>query len=216
MFMNVKNKRCSNNISPPYVIFNLNPIKIIIMKKSVLLLLAACIFFNIANSQITKGNWMVGGNALFSSQSENLRGTAVKGLNIELLPGIGYFFIDKLAGGARISFKYSKTKYNGVSSNSTQVGLGPFLRYYFLNQEKRVNLFAETYYQYLLISGSNFKSYNENKLKFSAGPVIYFNSSVGMEFTVNYEIFNSNATNTDVKTLFFGIGFQIHLESNKN
>ena len=186
------------------------------MKKFILLILAACISFSNVKSQITKGNWMVGGNGLFSSQSENLRGTNVNGLNIGLLPGIGYFFIDKFAGGARISFYYNKLQYNGVASSSTQLGLGPFLRYYFLNPENRVNLFAETYYQYAFISGSNLKSYNENTFRFSAGPVVYFNSSVGLEFTLNYELFNSNSTNTDAKTFFLGIGFQIHLESIRN
>jgi len=185
------------------------------MNKALLIIISILITCNI-KGQITKRNWMVGGNGLFSTQSENLRGTNVKGLNIEISPGIGYFFLDKFAGGARISLKYSKIEYNSVADNTTQIGFGPFLRYYILSTEKRINFFGETSFKYSNLSGNNFKSYSENTFRVSAGPVIYFNSSVGLEFTLNYEVFNSNATNTDYKTFYLGIGFQIHLESDKN
>lgn len=174
------------------------------------------LWMNYSNSQITKGNWMIGGNGLVSSQSESLQGTNIKGLHMELSPGIGYFFADKMAGGARLGFKYGNIKYSGVTNSTTHLGLGTFLRYYFLNSEKRVNIFAESYYNYSIISGNNLRTTNESLLRFSSGPVIYFNSSVGLEFTINYEFYKSKDANTNAKTVFLGIGFQIHLERDKN
>jgi len=80
-----------------------------------------------------------------------------------------------LAGGLKTGFAYSKIEYLGVAQNSTNIRFGPFLRYYLLNSEKRVNIFSEASYQYSHISGNSFDSDNENTLRFSAGPVIYFN-----------------------------------------
>lgn len=183
------------------------------MKKIIPLFFAFCICCNTSYSQLTKKNWLVGGTGLFSSQSENLNGTNIKGLDIEISPNIGYFFSDKFAGGARVNYTYSNVKYPGVSNSVSHLGFGPFLRYYFLNTAKSVNLFAESYYQYTIVSSANSTS-KESLIRFSGGPVIFFNSSVGLEFTVNYQLFKGD--DVDAKKIFLGIGFQIHLEKEKN
>jgi len=185
------------------------------MKKITILSAAILLFAFTANSQVTKGNWLVGGNGRFSSQIETLNGVKVNGLRIGLTPNIGYFFIDKFAAGTKFTFNYEKTKYNGGVGKSTQLGVGPFLRYYFLNASDRINLFAESQYQYLL-SSSDGSHNNENTFTFSAGPVIYFNSSVGLELTANYEIINTEKSLSDAKTFFVSVGFQVHLEKEKN
>lgn len=165
-------------------------------------------------AQITKHNWMVGGNALFSSQTQKLGSLNAKGINIKLAPNVGYFFIDKFAGGIKGGLSYSQLKYNGVKINTTRFDVGPFLRYYFLNIDNKINLLAEGCYQYSHTSATNNASNNENAITFSAGPVIYFNSSIGIEFTLNYQHLNS--TDAYVNAIYFGIGFQIHLEREKN
>ena len=169
------------------------------------------------NGQITKKNWLVGGNGSLSSQIEDLNGTEVRGIDIKISPAIGYFFIDKFAGGLSTNLIYSNVKFNGGVSKSTRVGIGPFLRYYFLHTDKRVNLLAETAYQHVFYnSNSGGSSDKENIFSFSAGPVIYFNSSVGIEFTGKYEIDNSRGRATSAKTFYLSIGFQIHLEKDHN
>lgn len=185
------------------------------MKKITILSVAILLFAITANSQITKGNWLVGGNGRFSSQIETLNGAKVNGFLIGLTPNIGYFFIDKFAAGTKISFNYNETKYYGSVSKSTQLGLGPFLRYYFLNKDNRINVFAESEYQYLR-SSSNGTHDNQNTFTFSAGPVIYFNSSVGLELTANYEIIKTEKSLSDAKTFFVSVGFQVHLEKEKH
>ena len=51
------------------------------MKKIILLFIIACVFVNKTNGQITKGNWMIGGSGLFSSQTEKLGTLTAKGLD---------------------------------------------------------------------------------------------------------------------------------------
>lgn len=168
-----------------------------------------------SNSQLTKGNWLVGGTGRFSSQRQS-GNVIAKSSSIRLTPNVGYFFIDKFAGGTKISLDYYKIKYNGRVSKTTQLGIGPFLRYYFLNVDNRVNLFAESAYQYLHSSGNSGGRDDSHTFTFSAGPVIYFNSGVGIELTANYELLNDSDDPSTVKTFYLSLGFQIHLEPERN
>jgi hypothetical protein len=185
------------------------------MKKLTLLVIVLTSLINKAQSQITKGNWIVGGNASISSQTEKINSisTDVKGFGIIASPNIGYFFIDKLSGGIRLSLNYNQVKYSGLNSNTTNLGVGPFIRYYFLNPDAKINLLAESAYQYIAITNNSATTTTEkdNFISFSVGPVIYFNSSVGLEFIASYQVYNG-VNSTTSKTLSFNVGFQIHLE----
>jgi hypothetical protein len=183
------------------------------MKKILLLTIFISTLFFISNGQITKNNWLVGGNGRLALQEQTLNSSDVKGFNINLSPNVGYFFIDKLAGGIRTRLAFDKVEFNGGVTKTTQTGIGPFFRYYFLDQLNIVNLFSETAYQYIHNSGNTGSSSSSNTFTFSAGTAIYFNSSVGIELAANYEILKS--TNTSAKTFFLALGFQIHLEKEK-
>lgn len=178
------------------------------MKKTILLLVIAFIFYNDANSQITKGNWLVGGSGEFQKQREDLRGSDIRGLAITASPDIGYFIIDKLGAGIKADLTYSKIKTTGNTSKSTFLAIGPFVRYYFLAIDNRINIFGEAIYQHTI----DFHSFHQNDLTFAAGPVIFFNSSVGLELTAKYSRSNSGISITKAKTFFVVVGFQIHLE----
>jgi hypothetical protein len=164
------------------------------------------------NAQITKGNWMVGGNAYFNSstiENTNPDGStgSVSGSGININPTIGYFIINNFSIGLSGNFGLSIPE---QGSNLTSLGVGPFVRYYFLKPEKTVNLLSQIGYNYITSSSdSKFNSYN-----FRVGPVIYFNSSVGLELTIDYSI--SKITNrfseSTSKAFNVGFGFQIHLE----
>lgn len=181
------------------------------MRKIVSLLALFFLFFK-SYGQVTKGNWLVGGNATIEKQQEKLFGSDVNSLRVVVSPDLAYFFANKFAAGLKPSFAFIKLKTFGVTSKTTSIGIGPFARYYFLPVDNRTNLFAESGYQYL----TDFNGYSQNGFIFSAGPVIYFNTSVGIEFTLNYEIFHTNGSITSTKTFFIGIGFQIHLAKEKN
>ena len=182
------------------------------MKKVIILTTIVLVFSLPSLSQITKGNWLVGGVGRISSQIENLNSTDVSSVSIDLSPNIGYFFLDKFAVGVKLNVGFDKVKFTGGVSKATHLGIGPFFRYYFLKTDNRVNILAETAYQYLHNTGNNGASDYENVIAFSAGPVIYFNSSVGIEFLINYEIINNQKDRVNAKTISLGVGFQIHLE----
>jgi hypothetical protein len=179
------------------------------MKKSILLFFIAFIFYNDAHSQITHGNWLVGGSGEFHKQREDLQGSNIRGLSISAAPDIGYFIIDKLGVGVNGDFSYITIKARGqYISKSTILGIGPFVRYYFLPSDNRINIFSQAAYEYT----TDFHSHYQNDLYFSAGPVIFFNSSVGLELAAKYSTLKSTMPIANAKTIFFAIGFQIHLE----
>lgn len=178
------------------------------MKKTILMIFIASIFNNDANCQITKGNWLVGGSGQFQKQREDLQGSDIRGLSISVAPDIGYFIIDKLGAGVNVDFSYNRIKVKDNISKTNILGVGPFVRYYFLPGDNRINIFSQVAYEYTI----DFNSHYQNDFYFSAGPVIFFTSSVGLELAAKYSTSNSTMPIANAKTVFFTIGFQIHLE----
>jgi hypothetical protein len=168
----------------------------------------------ISNGQITKNNWLLSGNANFSTQkNSSMASLQYKQTDFQISPMIGYFFIDKFAVGFRPSFTYGKNNLVANAKPQTIFSVGPFARYYFLQIDKPFNLFAEGAYAYAsLTQGSESK---QHAFSISAGPVLYFNTAVGLEFIIGYtttKIVDFDGSNNAIK---FGIGFQFHLEKEK-
>jgi hypothetical protein len=176
------------------------------------------LFFK-SHSQITKGNWLVGGNANFSSS--HYRGDVTVNQDkttIAVEPKIGYFIIDKLSTGLLLRYSNDRGKSPGVTNSQQNVssfGIGPYLRYYFLESGKMANVFVETSYQYgtsKTNTGYGITNYKINSFSFSGGPVIYFNTTVGLEVTVGYLTSKYINYKDHSNHLQIGIGLQIHLE----
>ena len=183
------------------------------MKTIKLFLALSLLSFLTSNAQITRGNWMVGGDASFYNQKAESESSSSEGTGFYISPKIGYFPIDKLAIGVGPRFSYAKTKGNSEASKS--YGIGVFTRYYILKPEKMINLFTHLEYNYSIGYYGSSKTGNLNNFIVKAGPVIYFNSSVGLELTLNYESLkrnNENGSDSTFKNLNLGVGFQIHLE----
>ncbi len=188
------------------------------------------IFFFFSTSsiraQLTKNNWLVGGNGSFS-RSNNLIGAPneYKSTAIVLSPNIGYFFVDKLATGLRVTTTFIKNNPSNTSvgvfsfgSRTEFFNLGPFVRYYFLNTEKRINFFTEGLYQYQLRRDININSESKesaNVFIVSCGPVFYLNNIVGIEFTIGYSTQKYTNSLLRTNTIQTAIGLQIHLEKEK-
>lgn len=187
------------------------------MKPIRLLFIAALLFTGVANAQITKGNWMVGGSGSFTSSKNNSTygfdgSTSAYRINaFELTPDIGYFFIDKLAVGTVINFNYFGSPDSDLKGTHSY-GIGPFVRYYFLKPETRINVFAEASYHYSFTDKSVIGKFETNGYAFKAGPAIFFNSSVALECTLQYNYTKVNANSSDSGNFVVGLGFQIHLE----
>ena len=198
------------------------------------ILLLAISITKCSTGQITRHNWLVGGTGLFNSTTytNDLGLQSLRYTNIQLSPVIGYFFVNKFAGGLKLSLATSRSKnisdgagYNLGKNNS--YGFGPFLRYYFLGIDKQFNILIDGSHQYQIERGGGVSStgsatlpvpitqYSKNTFSIVAGPVIYFNSSVGLEFLAGYTISKYVQNKSSIKSVQVGLGFQIHLERDK-
>lgn len=162
----------------------------------------------IANAQLSKGNWMVGGSGSYTHRT--LKGdSGYKIIETSIEPSVGYFLKDKFVLGSFLGYNNNIWK---DYSKSTVYGVGVFSRYYFLKPERTYNLFSQIFYEHAffetnggsIVKGSNY--YYGAKI----GQVIFFNSSIGLEFSIDYQKSVSKSSKTD--TFNIGIGFQIHLE----
>jgi len=181
------------------------------------LLITFCFY---ANGQITKGNWLVGGTGKFYSYTSQYTSATysneAKYTQIDISPNIGYFVTDKLAFGVRPSFSSIKgevTTTGGGSTNTQRYWIGPFGRFYFLQPDKQFNILTDISYQYGFFGG--IPNGKLNQFSAMVGPVVYFNSSIGIEFLLGYSSSLEDVEGYQKETrkgFQIGIGFQIHLE----
>lgn len=179
------------------------------------------IFSLTAKCQLDKGSWIVGGTGSFVSSKNtyitNGYSQESNSTTIKISPSVGYFLIDKLSSGIKTSFSFYKDKVTsagGGYSNVTRFEFGPFIRYYFLEKEKKINILSEFSYQYGFYSANPSKG-SINTLSFLTGPVVFFNDSVALEFLIGYysRVENVEQQYKDTqKSLQIAIGFQFHLK----
>ncbi|GGK32924.1 hypothetical protein GCM10007962_29020 [Yeosuana aromativorans] len=170
------------------------------------------LLYTTANAQITKGNWLVGGDANFSSVKNKSETGDEKFNDFRINPNVGYFFMDKISGGLQVNLVFTNTNPGNDSTKASSYGFAPFVRYYFLETDERINIFAEANYSYRIGKTGSSDNINWNGYGFKAGTVLFFNSSVGLEFSINYVDTTRRIDNFNINTIFVGFGFQIHLE----
>ena len=189
------------------------------MKTIKIILTISLLSFFTSNAQITKGNWMVGGNARYyiSNAESTFNGikTTQSSSGLNLAGTIGYFPFDKFSIGLSPSFGFNNPE--GSNNSGTGYGIGPYVRYYFLKPENRINIFSHIEYNYGLGYSSGEKTSSRKDFNIMAGPAIFFNSSVALELTMQYNIsestsYSTNNSKTKFNNFNIGIGFQIHLE----
>lgn len=178
-------------------------------------------FFLTAQSQLTKGNWLAGGTGKFYSYNDTYSSSTYSNkaryTQIDISPSIGYFIVDKLAFGLRPTFSSIKgevTTPGGGSTNVQRYWIGPFGRYYFLDKDNPFNILTDVSYQYGIFNAGGQKG-KLNTFSALVGPVIYFNSSVGIEFLLGYSYSKEDVelASKDIRKGFqIAAGFQIHLE----
>ncbi|HEY0355136.1 MAG TPA: hypothetical protein VGC29_02965 [Flavisolibacter sp.] len=178
--------------------------------KKILSICLLALFANAASAQISRGQFLLGGNLSYTSKTQEIPGgddyttTTISGA-----PGFGYFFMNKLALGSRFSF--TSTKVTG-GRNERYVA-APFLRYYLMNKYSRFNFFLDGSY-----TAGQYKSGTvERKIEgygVMGGPVVFLGSNVGLEFTVSYLADKMEGGNW-FKTVQGGVGLQIHLGREK-
>jgi hypothetical protein len=151
------------------------------MKKTITIL-CTCILFSIAaQSQITKGNWMVGGDASFSADHTHYRSNELSSSHrwtFNMYPDAGYFLIDKLALGLRAGVGLNHNRNGGETQTTKSLDLGPFARYYFLPVDNIINIFAGAAYEHHFRMSHDTPA---NIYSVFVGPSFFFNSSVAAE-----------------------------------
>lgn len=193
-----------------------------LMKRTLLLL--SLFAGTISFAQISKGNVLAGGSGIYSStyyETENLplssRTETFETSEIAVNLNGGYFVLDKLAVGARVGVNWGKSEfsYDNWSGESSTSYWGPFVRYYFLQKSKTVNLFADAGYSSQMQgifkkNGSPLRGYT-----LMAGPAFFLNHAVALEFTLGYSHRNYKNMSDRYDTILSGAGLQIHLGKGK-
>lgn len=179
------------------------------MKKSFLVACMLLLFAQLGNSQISKGNVLLGGSTSFASNKQG----DFKSTEFSFSPNIGYFFINNFAGGLRMQFDSFKEEGDDAYNS---VNIGPFLRYYFLPiaKDQKVNIFADASYGFGS-AGSGDNKMNNNSYSINAGPAIFLNPHTALEITLGYGSLKFEGDDDRLNTLNINIGFQIHLNSTK-
>ncbi len=168
-----------------------------------------------SQGNINKGDWMLGGNAGFnSSKIEDI--DASKTTILTVSPNVGYFFINNLAGGLRLSFTSVKEKGRDAEQ---ELSAAPFVRYYFLPSSQKVNVFLDGSYgfgsaKFNTIGGTETESFNQFGI--TGGAAIFLTPATALELGVGYtsaggEYYGDNRHNN----IGLNIGFQIHLPGTK-
>ena len=182
------------------------------MRKGIVLVIAV-VFTSSVKAQIDKGFWMFGGSASFES-TEYPGGD--KETIFTLLPKAGYFVIDNLAAGINLDFRRIKRDVAGPTGGYkiTEFTAGPFVRYYLLKSGQPFNVFAEGSVTFGTYNQKNFdRTSNITQYLFNAGPVIFFNESVGLEMSIGYRsrAYKEKSSTSKYNSVLVGIGFMVHL-----
>jgi len=169
-------------------------------------------------SQINKGQWIIGGNAAFSYYKYYSTKTAA----ISLSPGSGYFFLNRLSGGLRLGYDARFNSYqSGGSSTESFISAVPFIRYYFLSNEHKMNFFVDGGFGY---SWGKFKyaqsdfTYHSKIISFKMGPAIFLNEHTALEITLgyNHSIAGGFGDTLAINVLQIGVGLQVHIGKQKD
>jgi len=167
---------------------------------------------SVASAQINQGQWMVGGTAGFeSSKYGDVDDSKVTSFTFS--PNAGYFFINNLAGGLRLSLESQKYKSNDEAYSS--FNLAPFVRYYFLPAAQKVNVFADASYGFGSEGDDEKESFNQFSIM--AGPAIFLTPNTALEFAIGYKSAGGDAIGGDDRynSIGLNVGFQIHLGGGK-
>jgi hypothetical protein len=178
--------------------------------KRIIFLLLLFFYFNQTHSQITKGNLLIGGSASFESTSysgDDDNKTTI----VQVMPNAGYFFMDKLAGGLRVSFAYKSND----GDYFRDLGIGPFARYYFLPATKTTNLFLEGHFLYGSEKYKGFDAESKTRFGAAAGPAFFLNQHIAIEAMLYWQSVKHAGDEGRYNTVGLAVGIQAHLFSKK-
>ena len=181
--------------------------------KYIIIIAFSLFALNSTKAQLVKDTWMLGGNLSFASTNYNsayYTPPTYTNVILDINPNVAYFVANNFNVGIKTTFSKS---YRVNATSYTSFRLGPSCRYYFLDNEKRINFLAEVGYRFGLEKGATGQS-STNTYSGSLGCVAFFNSSVGIEFMVNYISDKFNDYDGRNNTIQLALGLQVHLIKN--
>lgn len=184
------------------------------------------IFLSDIKCQTENKTWIIGGINHISFYKENVKYPRFDRYDMNILKyysdiNIGYFIFNDLSIGLKsgIDKIYGEsTRGDGsmIIKNGLDIFIGPFIRYYIGNTEKKYNLVIEGSFQTGKYEKSAQKS-NYNRISFLFGPEFYLNETVGIELMIGYKkrlIYNpeySYILSNDKSGFYFNLNFIFHL-----
>lgn len=215
--MQIKILKNGSKSAPGGLIFN----SLNLTMKTGLLFLLLSIVSTMALTQIKKGQYLLGGGIHFESDKEdNSINATHTSTNFSISPSVGYFIVDKLAGGLRLDISSYDYKSDNMETHYIATSISPFLRFYLLPVPKKVNVFVDVSYvhnktKWRHLSGPPY--YEKTKgYSVSAGPSVFLTNLVALEFTVGYtHTLSDDFGQTISGTINSGFGLQIHFGRNK-
>lgn len=190
--------------------------------KKVFLFALVVLLIKYSSAQLDKHTLLIGGTGLYSSTSLNYPGnTTIRQTLFNLSPNIGYFVLNKFAVGLKPGYSNSQQKGLPSTYKDINLSIGPFIRYYFLPENKAFNILVDGSWQYtfekesVYVSSEEFTNRRKNQFSIAAGPVLFLNPSVGLEFLVGYSTSENNADDIKFNTVQLGLGLQVHLGKKK-
>lgn len=156
----------------------------------------------VVNAQTDKGDWLVGGGLLLNTTKGNTQFT--------LMPNVGHFFAKGFAAGAEMVISSSKF---GIR-RTTELGVGPFARYYFELKEPVFKPFLHAGFSVLSTrvkdEGEEAETETGRSFLFGVGGAYFINDNVAIDGLIGYN--HTKVENVSGQGgLLFRIGFQVHL-----
>jgi len=148
--------------------------------------------------QTDKGALMAGGNLSLNTN----KGSSSFRFN----PQLGFFVMDNFAVGGEMNMDFSKAG----TVKTSEVGLGPFARYYFGNKQTKPFIVSSTNYVAVTSKANNvdIKSTGWSFL-FGVGFAAFLNRNIAVEGITGYRY--ANYSNTDGAGGFnLSLGFQLY------
>lgn len=161
---------------------------------------------------IKKGNFLLGGYANFSYQTQE-----EESYQVGISPSIGFFVANNVSIGLRPTFGYYRNNSGDQTFQQRTIGAGPFIKCYF-NSGFLVEL--DSYFLWGKnmsehgIFGSSEREFKQIMLSPGIGYAFFINNKVSIETKLIYNIVNYSYENDDsenYQSLLLGLGFQIFL-----
>ena len=184
------------------------------MKKNLFTLLLTVLSFSAALAQTERGSRLAG----VQVGTITIPTSGGSGTIIGLQPTYGWFVANNLVVGAGIPFFHVSSS----GSNLTQIGVTPFIRYYFGPSQVKPYLGASVGVINTSVSSSNSASSTDAVYSATGGLAFFINRSVSFDFSLTYTGGDTGAVNTILaggansltpnipKALTINLGFQVY------